>query len=121
MAEYLPIYKPGQAITLKASASITGRQVVAVSGSGTVAPAGSASTAFVGVAGFDASTNDNVTIFAGGVQEVTASGAITAGSPVICGASGTVAASATPPAGQQVGVALTTAADGATVRVQFGR
>jgi hypothetical protein len=34
MAEYIPIYKPGQAITLKASASITGKQVVAVSGSG---------------------------------------------------------------------------------------
>ena len=121
MAEYLPIYMPGQALTLKASATITGRQVVAVSGSGTVAPAGAASTAAVGVAGFDAATNDNVTIYAGGVQEVVASGAITAGSPVICGAAGTVAASATPPAGQQVGVALTTAADGARVRVQFGR
>jgi hypothetical protein len=83
MAEYIPIFKPGQAITLKASASITGKQVVAVSGSGTVAPAGAASTAFVGVAGFDAATNDNVTIYAGGVQECTASGAITAGSPVI--------------------------------------
>jgi hypothetical protein len=70
MAEYIPIFKPGQAITLKASASITGKQVVAVSGSGTVAPAGAASTAFVGVAGFDAATNDNVTIYAGGVQEV---------------------------------------------------
>jgi hypothetical protein len=34
---------------------------------------------------------------------------------------GTVVASATPPAGQQVGVALTTAADAAAVRVQFGR
>jgi hypothetical protein len=33
MAEYLPIYKPGQAITLKASATITGGRVVAVSGS----------------------------------------------------------------------------------------
>lgn len=121
MAEYIPIYKPGQALTLKASAAITGRQVVAVSGSGTVAPAGAASTASVGVAGFDAATNDNVTIFAGGVQEVVASGAITAGDPVICGANGTVVTSATPPAGQQVGVALTTAADGANVRVQFGR
>lgn len=121
MAEYLPIYKPGQAITLKASATVTGKQVVAVSGSGTVAPAGAASTAAVGVAAFDAATNDNVTIYAGGVQEVIASGAITAGSPVICGAAGTVVASATPPAGQQVGVALTTAADAAAVRVQFGR
>lgn len=121
MAEYLPVYTPGQALTLKASASITGRQIVAVSGSGTVAPAGAASTAAVGVAGFDAATNDNVTIYAGGVQDVTASGSVTAGSPVICGANGTAVASATPPAGQQIGVALTTAADGARVRVQFGR
>jgi hypothetical protein len=121
MPEYLPILKPGNALTLKASAAVTGRQVVAVSGSGTVAPAGAASTASVGVAGFDAATNDNVTIFAGGVQEVVASGAITAGSPVICGAAGTVVASATPPAGQQVGIALTTAADAGRVRVQFGR
>lgn len=121
MAQHLPIYKPGQAITLKASASVTGKQVVAVSGSGTVAPAGAGSTAAVGVAAFDASTNDNVTIYAGGVQEVAASGAITAGSPVICGAAGTVVAAATPAAGQQVGIALSTAADGAPVRIQFGR
>jgi hypothetical protein len=38
MAEYLPIYRPGQVLTLKASAGITGGQLVAVSGSGTVAP-----------------------------------------------------------------------------------
>ncbi len=121
MAEYLPIYKPGQALTLKASATITGGQLLAVTGSGTVAPAGAASTATVGVAGFDGATNDNVTVYAGGVQSVTASGAITAGSPVIAGAVGTVVASALPPAGQQVGVALTTAADAAKVRVLFGR
>ena len=121
MAEYLPIYKPGQALTLKASATITAGQVLAVSGSGTVAPAGAASTAVVGVAAFDGVTNDNVTLYAGGVQNCTASGAITAGSPVIAGAAGTVVASAVPPGGQQVGVALTTAADTAKVRVQFGR
>ncbi len=38
-----------------------------------------------------------------GVQEVVASGAIAAGSPVICGAAGTVVAAATPTSGQQVG------------------
>lgn len=119
--EYLPIYKPGQALTLKASATITGRQVVAISGVGTVAAAGAASTAVVGVAAFDAVLNDNVTIYAGGVQEVLASGAVTAGSPVIAGAAGTVVASAIPPGGQQVGIALSTAADAAVVRVQFGR
>ena len=121
MAEMLPIYKPGQSLTLSASATITGGQLVAVTGSGTVGPAGAASTAVVGQAAFDAATSDKVTIWAGGVLSCTASGAITAGSPVIAGAAGTVVASAAPPAGQQVGVALTTAADTAQVRVQMLR
>ena len=121
MAEYLPIHAPGQAITLKASASITGGQVVAVSGSGTVAPAGADSTAWVGVAGNDAATNDNVTIWCGGTQSVTAAGAITAGDPVECAAAGALATAASVTASTYVGVALTTAADGAKVRVRFDR
>jgi hypothetical protein len=54
MAEYLPIYKPGQALTLKASGAITGGQLVAISGSGTVATAGAAAANWIGVAAFDA-------------------------------------------------------------------
>jgi hypothetical protein len=121
MAEKLPIYKPGQALTLAASGTITGGQLVAVSGSGTVGPRAALLRPGSRDAAFDAATNDKVTIHSGGVQSVTASGAITAGSPVIAGAAGTVVASATPPAGQQVGVALTTAADTAKVRVKFSR
>lgn len=121
MAEYLPIHTPGQAITLKASATITGGQVVAVSGSGTVAPAGADSTAWVGVAGNDAATNDNVTIWCGGTQECTASGAITAGDPLECAASGAVATQAAGTASTVIGIALTTAANGAKVRVRFDR
>lgn len=121
MAEYLPIYKPGQAVTLKASASITGGQLVEVTGSGTVGPAGANSTKVVGVAAFDAATNDAVTIFAGGVQHATASGAITAGDMVAAAAGGNVATNATPGAGVQVGVALSTASNGADVRVLFNR
>ncbi len=121
MAEYLPIFKPGQAITLSASAAITGGQLVSVTGSGTVGPSAAASTSAVGVAAFDAAINDKVTIYAGGVQNCIASGAVTAGDPVIAGAAGTVATSALPPAGQQLGIALSTAATGARVRVQFAR
>lgn len=117
MAEYLPVFKPGQALTLKASATITAGQLVSVSGVNTVAPAGAASTATVGVAGFDAATNDNVTIYAGGVQSCIASGTVTAADPVIAGAAGTVVTSAAPPAGQQVGVALNTATTGLKVRI----
>lgn len=130
MAEYLPVYKPGQALTLKASAAVTGGQVVAVSGDGTVGPAGAKSAAVVGVAAFDAAQNDNVTIYSGGVQSVKASGAVTAGDLVVSGAAGTVAklAAVTTPTAADVtdtrailGVALSTAADAALVRVQFDR
>lgn len=121
MAEYLPIYKPGQALTLKASAAITGGQLVAVSGSGTVAPAGATATNWVGVAAFDAALNDHVTIHCDGVQSLTASGAVTAGDIVSSAAGGAVATNATPAAGNVVGIALTTAANGAKVRVKFTR
>lgn len=121
MSEYIPITKPGQAETVKLSGTVTGGRLIAVSGDGTAATAGAASTAVIGVAGFDGVLNDNITYFSGGSQSLVASGAITAGSPVIAGAAGTVVASATPPAGQQIGVAKTTAADTALVRVQWTR
>jgi len=122
MAEYLPIFKPGQAITLKASAAITGGQVVAVTGSGTVGPSGASSAKWVGVAANDAAQNDNVTIYSGGVQHATASGAITAGDLLVTAASGAVAtAGETPADGTVIGIALTTAADGADVRVKLER
>jgi hypothetical protein len=120
MAENLPVLKPGQALTLKASATITAGQLVAITGDDTIGPAGAASTAVVGVAGQDAAVNDSIVVWAGGVQNVLASGAVAAGSPVIAGAAGTVAASATPPAGQQVGICVR-GGTGVLVRVQFGR
>jgi hypothetical protein len=121
MADYLPIYKPGQAITLKASATITGGQIVAVTGAGTVGPAGAASAAWVGVAAFDAATNDNVTIYTSGVQLVTASGTVTAGDAVNTAASGQVVTNATPSTQGFVGIALSTATSGNKVRVLFAR
>ena len=117
MAEYLPTFKPGQAITLKASAAITGGQAVEVTGAGTVGPAGAASTKVVGVAAFDAAINDNVTIYAGGVQHLTASGAVAAGDVVQAAANGQVATGTTAP----LGIALNAAASGADVRVLFNR
>ena len=116
MAEYLPIYKPGQAITLAASATITGGQLVEVTGSGTVGPAGAASVKVVGVAAFDAVSGDNVTIYAAGVQHALASGAVSAGAVVQAGAAGTVAAGTTAP----VGIALTGGTD-VDIRVLFNR
>lgn len=121
MADYLPLFKPGQAVTRQASAAITGGQVVMVSGDGTVAPATADTTAWLGVAAFDAASGDDVNVFSGGVQRPTASGAITAGALVECAAAGEVATAATPAVGTVVGVALSTAADGETVDVAFVR
>lgn len=119
MADYTPLFKPGQAVTRQASAAITGGQMVVVTGSGTVGPSAGASAAFAGVAAFDAASGDQVTIYAGGVQRPTASGAITAGDIVTTAAAGRVITNAAPGAGQQVGIALSTAADGQLVDVLF--
>jgi hypothetical protein len=128
--EYVPVFKPGQAITLKASAPITGGQIVVVTGVGTVGPAGANAVNWIGVASNDAAINDNVAIFADGVQSVTTSGTVTAGDLVVCAAAGavsTLAAVTTPTAADVtntrgiVGVALSTAATGLKVRVKFDR
>jgi hypothetical protein len=123
MAEYLPLHAPGRAITRSASAAITGGQLVIVSGSGTVAPSSAASAAWVGVAGFDAGSGDNVTIHAGGVQRcIAGTGGVTAGQLVEPAAGGTVV---THTNGTNdfnvVGLALSTATAGNTVEVQFDR
>lgn len=119
MAEYLPVYKPGQAPTLKASAAITGGQLCVVSGSGTVAPSSAATHNFVGVASDDAAVNGNVTFWCGGVQSLTAVGAITAGQLVEPAAGGGVAPHTNGTNDFNVyGLALTTAANGAKVRVR---
>ena len=130
MADYLPLFKPGQAFTRAASATITAGQLVVVSGSGTVAPAGANAVNWIGVAAFDAASGADVTILAGGVQRPVASGTVTAGDLVVAGAAGTVATLAvvtTPTAADVtnsraiVGVALTTATTGNLVEVQFDR
>ena len=110
MADYLPKFEPGEAVTFSASAAVTGGRLVAVSGDRTVAPAGADSAAVVGVAGFDAATGEDVTVFtrAGGVHKLVASGAIAAGAKVISAADGEVA---TIGAGSNpIGIALTAAA-----------
>lgn len=119
MAEYLPIFQPGQAVTYKASAAVAGGQVVAITGDGTVGPAPAAAVNWVGVASNDAAVNDNVTIYTGGIQAPVASGAVTAGDAVVCGAAGTVATGTD--VATRVGIATSTAAAGDKVRVHFTR
>ncbi|GGH34185.1 capsid cement protein [Microbacterium album] len=93
MADYLPKFKPGEAVTFTASADVTGGRLVAVTGDRTVGPADADSAAVVGVAGFDAKSGERVTVFtrAGGVHRLTAAGAIAAGASVISAADGKIA------------------------------
>ena len=126
MAEYIPVFEPATAVTLTASATITGGQLVEVSGDGTVGPAGAGSSKYVGVAGHDAVSGGRLVVWPRGmVHESTASGSVTAGNQLVTAAAGKVAAVAavtTPTAGDVtstrglVGIALATAADAASVR-----
>jgi predicted RecA/RadA family phage recombinase len=119
MADHTPIHKPGDAITMTASANITGGQLVIVSGADTVAPSSAASAAWLGIAAFDAASGEKVTVLTGGVHEIAASGAIAAGAAVIGAAAGAVATigSETNYA-TVVGVALAAAASG-KVRIKL--
>lgn len=130
MPEYLPVYIAGTTLTLKASAPVTAGQLLAATGPGTVGPAGANTVNWVGVASADAATNDNVVVHTGGVQALTASGTVTAGDLVVCAAAGQVStlAPVTTPTPTDVtrtrgivGLALTTAGSGQTVRVRLSR
>lgn len=122
MAEYLPLYKPGQAITRQASGTITAGQLVRVSGSGTVAATTAASDDWLGVAGFDAVSGDKVTVFSSGVQRCVATGTVTQGDLVEGATAGTVATHTNGTNDVNVvGLALTTATAGNLVEVAFLR
>lgn len=120
MADYTPIHS-GLATTSTTSAAVTGGELLAVSGDDTVAKTSAATAAWLGVAGYDAASGALVTVEHGGVQELTASGAITAGAQVIAAADGKVATIGAGTQDQVVGIARTTAADGEAVEVQMAR
>ncbi len=107
MADYIPSFKPGEAVTFTASANVTGGRVVLASGARTVAHATADSAAVVGVAGFDAANGDRVTVFtrAGGIHSLVAAGAIAAGVAVAAAADGKVATAGT----NKIGIAITAA------------
>lgn len=117
MADYIPKFIPGDAVTFTASAAVTGGRLVAASGERTVEPAGANSASVVGVAGRDAALGEQVTVYIGRpVQRLIAAGAITAGDQVGSAAAGKVSASS----GVVFGIALTSAAkDGDPVDVLF--
>lgn len=123
MADYLPLHKPGQAITRAASATITAGQLVSVSGAGTVAPSAAADVPWLGVASKDTASGDTVAVFCGGTQRLVAgTGGVTAGQLVHAGATGTVITHTNGTTDYLVvGVALTTATATNLVEVQLVR
>lgn len=114
MGAYEPKFLYNDVVTGTASTTITGQQALIVSGNGTVGPASATSPAFVGVAAFDAASGERVSFFPRGKVHIsTASGAITAGARVDTAAAGAVATGAA--SVNNIGIALTTAADTALV------
>lgn len=120
MAQHAPLFPDGP-ITCVAGAAIAAGQLVYVNDTGReVSPTAGISSAWLGVAATDAAEGDKVTVHRGGVQRITASGAISAGALVTSAADGKVAALAavtTPTANDVthtraiVGIALTTGTD----------
>jgi len=103
---------------IKASADITKGQVVVVSGDMAVTPSSAASAAVIGVAMFDAKTNEPVSVETEGLFSLTASGAITAGAQVESAAGGKVATKGGTVT-KVIGIALNTASNGGEVLVKF--
>lgn len=129
MAQHTHKFAPGAAVTHTAEAAVTGGRLVMITGDREVSPATANTTAWCGTAAFDAAIGESVTVLAGGVQSILASGAVTAGALVVAAADGKVAALAavtTPTANDVthtraiVGVALTGGTDVA-VEVQMAR
>lgn len=111
MADHLPLFKPGQAVSFTATTAITGGRAVEVTGNRQVGTAAAASTKAIGTAGHDAAIGDQVVVhLAGPVDTVVAAAAIAAGVNVEAAASGKAQAATT---GRVLGLSLNaaTAAD----------
>ncbi|OYO16629.1 DUF2190 domain-containing protein [Enemella dayhoffiae] len=117
MGDYLPRFKPGEAVSFNATTALTGGQLVELTGPRSVGVAAAASTKVVGVAAFDCKVGDRVLVHSGGVQRPVASAAIAAGDQVQAAANGQAATGTTAP----IGLALTAATAGARVEVQMNR
>lgn len=113
----IPFYFPGDEVTGKATAAVTGKRFVKVSGNGAgnvaVAHADAGAAAF-GVAGYDAAVDETLPVLRAGIVPVTAAAALTAGQGVEVGASGQAAAHS---AGVRVGTVVFDAAAGADAAV----
>jgi hypothetical protein len=127
--DYSPVFLPGLTITLQAADNITGGDPLEVAGSGTCQKAAAGSLKYIGVANKDAAAGYAVTLTAASpVFDGPADGAILAGDQLVasgrtgCQVTGAPIVPADPGQADMItsraiiGVALTTAVDGGTVR-----
>jgi hypothetical protein len=123
MADYIPIFKPGQDITQTVGATaVTAGNLVMLSAANTVIPTTGATSAWLGIATTDGAIGAKVGVTSGGVQELVASGAIAVGAMVTADAAGKVQTVGAGTFGQVVGVAMTAAAaNNDKIRVKMAR
>ena len=116
MGQYLPLFRPGQTVTFAVTTAVVGGQPVEVgTADRSVAPAAAGSTKYVGIPGHDAAVGDEVTIEVGKpIHLLIASGAIARGARLETAGAGKVRTLST---GGDIGLALTSAVDGAPVEV----
>lgn len=124
MADYIPIFAPGDNVTFTVGATaVVAGNLVALSAANTVIPTTASTAAWMGVATTDGAIGAKVGVTSGGVQELVASAAIAVGANVIPAAAGkvaTIGAETIYP--RVVGVAVTAAAaDGDKIRVKMAR
>lgn len=91
MGDYIPVFKPGQDVTMTAGAAIVGGELVYVSAANAVQKTSASTAAWLGVATTDAASGAKVGITSGGVQELIASAAIAVGDVLVPAANGRVA------------------------------
>lgn len=89
MADVTPVFDPGDAITMTASAAVVGGQLVTLTGDRRVGPCGAGGTA-IGVALRDAAAEAETVVQRNGVHRLTAAAAIAAGDRLIPAAAGQV-------------------------------
>lgn len=134
MPDYTAVFLPGLTITSIAVGPVTGGDPLEVAGSGlvqraTAGPSGLGSARYVGIAATDAASGQRVTLIADRVvHDGTADGPVTAGDQVMASVVPGKTVKTCPPAGPVpvqadidaaravIGVAMTSAPDGTTVR-----
>ena len=83
MGQHVQKFKDGEPVTYTAAVDITGGQLLVVTGPRAVSPTSASTASWVGTAAFDALAGEKVTVLAGGLQELAASGAIAVGAQVV--------------------------------------